>query len=445
MPVNKPNKAYEMAAPQVARVRDTAKGNDAVKDKGNLYLPELGGQSASDYKAYKMRGMLMPVVNPTAVALTGAIMRKDPTVELPSQFGYLEDDVDGNGKDLSLLASMSVSELFLAGRHGLLGEVTETGVAIKSYARESIINWSSSYVVLMQTYVTANAKDKFLMEVKKEYLELTFDEAGNYIQNVWRETSGKKGFTIVETFEPDINGTRLTELPFVFMNTIDATPMLTPPALLHLADVNLDQYRLSTDLRHGLHWTALPTLFVFGEMTDAKGKQINLTVGAGSSNHIQDTDARAELLEFTGAGLSAIDKAIVADVETMASIGARMLQGKAPGVKAAETARIEQSGESATLGTIAQSVESGITNLLRIMAEWSGLNPDDVIIELNKDFIDASLTPQQLSEYLKMFQSEAISLDTFLNLLHKGELLPKGISPTDEADRINAGSDFNNE
>ena len=79
------------------------------------------------------------------------------------------------------------------------------------------------------------------------------------------------------------------------------------------------------------------------------------------------------------------------------------------------------------------------------MAEWSGLNPDDVIIELNKDFIDASLTPQQLSEYLKMFQSEAISLDTFLNLLHKGELLPKGISPTDEADRINAGSDFNNE
>lgn len=443
MPVNTPNKAYIMAAPQVMRVRDTAAGNDAVKAKGKLYLPELGGQTTGEYDAYKLRGLLMPVVKPTATALTGAIMRKDPTPTLPSKLDYLIDNSDGDGKDLSLLASMAVNELLLAGRYGLLGEVTETGVAIKSYERENIINWSSDYIVLQQFYTVPNNKDKFLLETKTEYIELTFDENGKYVQNIWRE--GNKGFAVVNTIEPMIGNKRLDKLPFVFINTIDATAMLTPPALLHLADVNLDQYRLSTDLRHGLHWTALPTLFVFGEITDDKGKQVKLTVGAGSSNHIQDTEARVELLEFTGAGLSAIDVALKTDVETMSTIGARMLQGKSPGVKAAETARIEQSGESATLSTIAQAVENGITNIIRILAEWSGLNPDDVIVELNKDFIDASLTPQELAEYLKMFQSDAISLDTFLNLLHKGELLPKGITPEDEAGRIESGRDFDDE
>jgi hypothetical protein len=443
MPVNKPSAAYTETIDQVTRVRDTASGNDAVKDKGTLYLPQLSKQTNKDYEAYKMRGFVMPVVKPTASALTGAIMRKKPSSELPAKLAYLEDDSDGHGRDLSMVATSACSELLLAGRYGLLGEVTETGVSICTYDRESIINWSDDYIVLKQSYSVPNEKDKFTIEVKDEYLELTFDESGLYIQNVWRKGKGK-GFAIVNTLEPSVNGRRLDKLPFEFINTVDATEKLTPPALLHLADTNLDQYRLSTDLRHGLHWTALPTLFLFGELVDDKGKQVSISVGAGSSNHIQDSDARAELLEFTGAGLGAIDTAIKEDIETMASIGARMLQSKPAGVKAAETARIEQSGESATLSTIAQSVENGITNLLVTLAEWSGVN-GEIKYELNKDFIDSSLTPQQVTAYLQAYQTEAISLDTFLNLLHKGELLPKGITPEDEADRIDSGRDFNDE
>ena len=444
MPINVPNKAYSESLEQVTRVRDCAEGPDAVKAKGVTYLPKLGGQTEPEYDAYKLRGYIMPVVNATAIALTGAIMRKAPSGELPTKMEYLLDDSDGNGRDLSMVATMCVNELFLAGRYGLLAEATETGQAIRTYSREAIINWSKDYIVLMQKYMVQDSKDKFKQVEKVEYLELTFDENGLYIQNIWREGEGKK-WGIHDTLIPTVNGTRLDKLPFEFINTKDATPTLTPPALLALADVNLDQYRMSTDLRHGLHWTALPTLFLFGDIKDDKGKQVSITVGAGSSNHISDDDARAELLEFTGAGLNAIDVAIKEDIETMASIGARMLQNSQPGVKAAETARIEQSGESATLSTIAQATENGITSLLKTMAEWVGLNTDDVNYELNKDFIDSSLTPQQITAYLQMFMSEAISLDTFLNLLYRGELLPKGVTPEDEADKIAAGSDFNNE
>lgn len=442
MPINVPNQAYRDTLEQVVRVRDCAEGVDAIKAKGALYLPKLGGQSQSEYDAYKLRGYLMPVVKSTATALTGAIMRKDPTPVLPTKMEYLVDNSNGFGRDLSMVATMTVSELFLAGRYGLLADPTSEGMAVKTYTREAIINWSSTYIVLAQSYMTQDAKDKFKQVENTEYLELTFDENGLYIQNVWREGKGKK-WGIVDSFTPTVNGTRLEKLPFEFINTMAATEALTPPALLPLSDVNLDQYRLSTDLRHGLHWTALPTLFLFGDIKDDKGKQISITVGAGSSNHISNEDAKVELLEFTGAGLNSIDVAIKEDIDTMASIGARMLQGTSPGVKAAETARIEQSGESATLSTIAQATENGITSLLKTIAEWSNLNPDDVNYELNKDFIDASLTPQEVAAYLQAYQSEAISLDTFLNLLHKGELLPKGITPEQEAERIEAGADFN--
>ena len=202
---------------------------------------------------------------------------------------------------------------------------------------------------------------------------------------------------------------------------------------------------ISTDLRWGLHWSALPTLIAFGELEDENGKKVALTVGAGSSNHIGDTEARVELLEFTGAGLSTIKAAVDDLIATMGNIGASMLQDNSKGVKAAETARIEQGGKSATLSTIAQSVENGITSLLTLIAGWYGI-AGETKYELNKDFIDSSITPQELTSYLQAYQSDAISLDTFLNLLFRGELLPKGTTVEDEKLLIEAGTgDFDDE
>lgn len=443
MPVNEPSQAYKESSAHVKRVRDCSAGPDAVKGEGELYLPRLSEQTDTEYKTYKnFRGYLIPVVKPTVVALTGAIMRKAPTADIPAKLQPLLTNSDGKGKDLSLVASHACRELFEAGRHGLLTEITADGPVIRAYNRESIINDTAEYIVLRQQYSTPNPKDKFSPVVKTEFLELTFDDNGLYIQNIWREVTGKKGWGIADTIEPKLNGKRLDKLPFEFINTIDASPKLTPPALLQLADVNLDQYRLSTDLRHGLHWTALPTMFVFGEMLDAKGKPVGLSVGAGSVNHLQDTEASAILLEFTGAGLGAITLAVADDVKVMASIAAKMFQNDVNGVRAAETARIEQSGESATLSTIANAVESGIENTLKTIAEWSGIT-GDISYMLNRDFMDTNLTAQQITSYLQLVQMEAISQLSFLDLLHKGEALPKGITPEMEIKRIADQVDFN--
>ena len=428
MPINTEYSGYELAVKKSTQVRDFADGEFTVKAKEEIYLPKLGGQTTDEYNAYLTRGFIVPAVEPTASAIAGAIMRKPAMFEPSGSLSYMLDDMDGNGKDSEMFVSGMIKELLYAGSAGYLVEFDEKPV-VKEYKKESIINVSDDYIVLAQEYTVQNDRDRYEQETKIEYLELTYDENGYYIQNLWREGTGNSGYNIVDSFMPTNRGEPLAMIPFVFSDELSKDPLL-----LHLSSVNLDQYRMSTDHRHGLHWTALPTLFLFGDLRDENGVKKQIKVGAGSANVIDDTDAKAELLEFTGAGIGSLKAAIDDNVKTMASIGAKMLVDGSSGVKSAETSRIEASSETATLSMIANTVDNTMEQLLFIMAEWAGAPVPDYSI--NRDFIDIKLDPRALLAYLQVYQSGGMSLDSFLSLLVKGELLPKDITAEDEADRI---------
>ena len=437
MPVNTQYNGYDLAVKKSTRVRDFGEGEFAVKPKGDVYLPVLGGQTAEDYDAYLTRGFIIPAVEPTSLAICGAIMRKHPVFDPTGSIDYLLEDFDGEGNSATKFVEGMIKELLYSGSAGYLVEYSDKAV-VKQYKRESIINVSDDYIVLMQEYQEYDKDDKFVQHTKIEYLELTYDENGNYIQNLWREKeNGGKEFGIVDSFMPTNRGVALTSIPFVFSDKL-----ITDPILLHLATTNLDQYRMSTDHRHGLHWTALPTMFLFGDLRDEHGNKKQIKVGAGSANHIDDGEARVELLEFTGAGINSLKAAIDDNVKTMASIGAKMLTDGSGGVRSAETSRIEASSETATLSTIANTIDSTMAEILEILAVWMGAPVPEFAI--NRDFIDTNLDPQSLLAYLQVFQSGGMSLDSFLSLLVKGELLPKDITAEDEADRIETtGNDFN--
>ena len=436
MPINTKHSGYKESIRKVTRVRDFAAGEDAVKDKGETYLPKLSGQTQAEYEAYLLRGYLTPSVEPTVRAIAGSIMRR-PAV-FSGGLDYLKDNVNGTGEGLNIFTQDMISELLLAGGVGYLVEHDGTNAYIKTYTRENVTNYGADFIVLSQTYVEANPKDKYEQTEKTEYLELTYDDGG-YIQNIWRE--GKTGWSIVETVIPTNRGDRIAAIPFVFVTPSKLGFQSADPILLHLTNVNADQYRLSTDLRHGLHWTALPTLFLYGDLRNDDGSKKQIKIGAGSANHIEDTDARAELLEFTGAGLGSVTTAVDSLIVTMASIGAKMLADTSGGVKTAETSRIDASSETATLSTIANTVDLAMANLLEIIAAWTGSTAPDY--KINRDFIDVKLDPQSLVALLQTWQSGGMSLDSFLYQLEKGELLPPDISAEEEAGRIETtGTDF---
>lgn len=435
MPVNTTHALYKGAMKKVTRVRDFFEGEDAVKAKGELYLPPLGNTSQAQFNSYKNRGYLVPAVAPTAAAVRGSIMRLSPSFD-PSM-PYLLSDIDGSFSTLEEFVGGMITELLLAGGAGYLVEYNDATAQfnVKKYTRENIINEIPGSIVLRQFYTKTDPNDKFSVTSEEEFLELTTDEAGNYIQNIWRQS--KKGFQIVETLMPTSRGTPLGFIPFTYMAAGESY-WESDPMLLHLANVNCDQYRLSTDLRHGLHMIALPTLFLFGDVRDENGLRKQVKVGPGHVNVIESETANAQLIEVSGAGMSAINDQIKADIDTMAAIGAKMLTGDGGGVKAAETARIDASSETATLSTIANKVDMAMADILDSITQWGGV--DNGEFKVNRDFIDIKIDPATLQALLQALQSGAISLNTFLYQLQKAEVLPPGVTAEDEEGRIEIGA-----
>lgn len=432
MPIDTRYPGYDLATSKSTKVRDFANGEFTVKEREETYLPKLGGQSRGEYEAYLMRGYVIPAVEPTALALSGAIMRKPPMFEPTGKVSYLLDDIDGNRTGVNKFVQGMIKEQLYAGVGGYLVEFIDKKAVIKPYARESIINVSDNFIILSQEYTEHDEQDKYVVVTKTEYLELTFDESDKYIQYIWRETKGKWARIDEAGTYPDIRGDAMDTIPFVF-----AGELTDDPILLHLANINHKQYMQSTDESHGLHWTALPTGFLFGDLRDENGVKKGIKVGAGSFNVIDDTEASVHLLEFTGAGLGALKASIDSKIKDMASVGAKMLSGGSDVVKAAETARIEASSETATLSTLANTIDDTMEQLLEIIGKWMGTTPPE--FKVNRDFMDIKLDPQSLLANLQAMQGGGMSLDTFVNLMFKSDMLPSGTTVDQEITKIGEG------
>src|SRR5437763_1839843 len=103
------------------KCRDTVSGERAVKTAGRRYLPQLEGQTATDYEAYKMRACFFGAAERTVKGCTGAIMRKAPSITVPPA---LQDDwmpTAGIGDEsFDMVTKAILDEVLTTGRCGVL-------------------------------------------------------------------------------------------------------------------------------------------------------------------------------------------------------------------------------------------------------------------------------------------------------------------------------------
>jgi hypothetical protein len=121
----------------------------------------------------------------------------------------------------------------------------------------------------------------------------------------------------------------------------------------------------------------------------------------------------------------------------MASLGAQLLQSPKAGVEAADSVRLRQNAEASTLIGTVKAVERAITQALILMSEWEGIS-GDISIKLNTDFVDTKIQAQDMVSLMGAWQSGAISHDTFLFNMKRGEILPPDTSVEDEKELIDA-------
>ncbi len=446
MPVSLQHELYLARTRQWERCRHAYDGGDCVKDHGEAYLPKLPVQSDDEYESYKQRAMWYGATGRTVNGLAGAVTRRDPKFTVPSVMKDHLDDVTLSGVPATIFVKQVITELLTVGRYGILVDMAADAPASATAARpywtgyrtEQIINWRTSMVngvvtltmvVLAECAESINLNDEFEVKKVDRYRVLTLQD-GVYRVRLFTPRSDKSDqYDVAETI-PTFRGKPLTEIPFCFIGVcgLDAAP--EKPPLLDLVDVNFSHYCSSADLEHGRHYTALPTPWVAGFTVDPG---TSLRIGSAIAWVASDPQAKAGMLEFTGQGLGALEKALESKEGLMAILGARMLEVEKAGVEATDTLLLRSAGERSTLQSMAIILGLGLTRVLRWHAMWMAIKETSTInAELNSDFTNTPMGSSELTSLVQTWQAGGMSYETFYYNLQRGELTRPGITADDE-------------
>lgn len=421
---------YALHSEDWRQMRDTMAGERVVKAAGDLYLPASSGMRADgygtgtgrtkgdkDYNAYRVRARFPDLVDEAVSALLGVMHSKPPVIELPESMEYLRGEASVRGESLEMVLKRINYEQMIAGRLGLLADVIDRGPRdgqfyLAFYDAEDVLNWdqaasspleveSLNLVVLDET--AEMRVEGFSWKRVPQYRVLQLgaleglEAEGSgavYSLGVFRDTTQWNSATMVV---PTVKGRKAQEIPFVFINAEDVAAEPGKPPLLGLSNLALTIYRGEADYRQGLFMQGQDTLVVIGSpdpsQVEGGGEQ---RVGAGSAIYIADPSGDAKYIGVDGQGLPEQRQALMNDYSRGEQFAGKLMDSVTRERESGDALRIRVATRTATLNQIAQAGAYGLERVLRKAAKWAGENPESVSIKPNLDFVDDSMTGEQL-------------------------------------------------
>ena len=400
MTISEQHPQYIERTPEWSQMGTTYKGELAVKSEGEIYLPPTSGMvldgmtnptdsGSKQYDAYKTRAVFPEEVKATVESMVGIMHTKPTQIILPPK---LENIRTLEGETMTLLLRKINEAQLLQGRFGLMVDVNEQGEpVIVTYEASSIINWDTNFVVLDESGYERQSNFSWKLAKRFRLLATTtlFDEGltSAYGSAVYTEDNAVPD--VSDLTMPNISGTELEEIPFVFINTNDLVSAPDNPPLLGLSNVCLTIYRGEADYRQTLFMQGQETLVVKGgELSEGR-------VGAGALLSIP-IDADAKYIGVSAAGLSEMRQALENDRGTAANMGARLLDTTGGDKQSGEALRIRVAAQTASLRSIVQTSAEGLEKVLKIAALWVGADPEKVEVIPNVDFSADEMTGQDL-------------------------------------------------
>ena len=366
--------------------RDCYLGEFQIKSKDKRYLPKPEQQDIADYNQYLNRAVFHGYLQTIVHGRVGQVMRRPPQYDFDDNFSGWQRSVTSRDQSLSEVIKTGLEEVVKGGRVGFLLDRPEDGgdLNLVIYKAEDIRNWDEeggrlTELIVSEPYIEEEIDgDSYLgKQYKVQYRVLSIEE-GYYTVKIYRKD--ENDYRLWSEQIPTAFGDPLDFIPFVCINTSDASMDVSKPSLLDLALMNIAHYRNSADREQLLHCLAIPTPIARG----IKDDEVPTSLGPRELWTFSDPSASVQLLEFSGAGDNSLRGAMEEKVEAMASLGGKLVQGTRSSVETAETARIRSASENSTLETIVTSVEKGFTRILEYTALWNNWGIDPTL-ELNRD------------------------------------------------------------
>lgn len=453
MPVDTKHPLYLNYEPDWRTMRDLYEGERQVKDKGVLYLPATAGMHLDGmgvdqpghkaYQAYKLRAVFHDFVKEGVEALIGLLHQKPPTIELPAALEPLRENATLSGESLELLLRRINEEQLVSGRLGLIADLPANPDQsnplpyISLYIAEAIINWddgSSSLgadnlnlVVLDETGYERTDDFNWDLSTRYRVLQLGLldvNEAGaaTYSQGVFNDNT----FNPLDMEVPLLRGTQLTRIPFVFINSKDIVAQPDSPPLLGLGQLSLAIYRGEADYRQNLYMQGQDTLVVVGGVRNPMGlpgETDAVRVGAGSRIDL-DIGGDAKYVGVSSQGLAEQAKAIEADKKRAEVKAAQLINSNSSTGESGEALKTRLAAQTATLNQIALAGAAGLQSILRIIAEWVGADPLEVVVKPNVEFTNFTLDGQN---YVSLMTAKGMGLPLSNESIH-ALLVERGVT-----------------
>lgn len=453
------------------RVRDIVDGEYRLKqvDLGNLdsvtngnikgqpntgYLRYINPDDRSRYNIARNRGYingsrLFNATTRTLSGLMGMLFKVNPKwPDFPLRLQYLVDNANGGGLGLTQQAQSVAWNVLQIGRHGLLCDMprNEEGVeitqgmvdggfrpSILEYTAENIIDYNESII---------NGVNKLdllvLREFKTVFADNRIDREDEAYLRVYRLTDvgvtvqlydGKDG--IGEELGREIvvtggGGARLSEIPFVFVGSVNNSTDYDLLPLEPLTDVNIGHYQESANLRSSSYQLSAAQLVVSDDnyQRSLNNKGVTEIETGEDSALVLGTGGNATFISPSANSLSS--ELMANDEERMVALGAQLITGGGQ-AETAEAARIKHASDVSILENVSCNISRAYNDMFKYCSIFMSITDELDDASLNKDFYDSKLTAQEIDAIIRAWQSGAISKPVLDQKLQDGKVISDSV------------------
>lgn len=445
-------------------IRDCARGERVIKQKGTDYLKPLDEMDNREYDEYLNRAVFFNMTGRTINALTGIVFNRAPKVEgLPKKLEKAFRLPTRTNITFDAFLKKVCRELVTLGRYGVLLDMDpEAKVNASPYfagfAAEHILDWQE--IVIDGRLVTSEVVLRELREMRGTFgsqkktltiyrrLVLEWSASRNdfvYVQYIY-ETEGTTvdvENTTPSRVIPTRNGVPLNRIPFVFLGAIDNTPGIDRSPIADIASLNVSHYRSYAQLEHSRHYTAMPVFYAQvpsgnAHRTYRLGSSVVWEVAPGE---------KPGILEMNGHGLNGLIDACEQKEDQISALGGRLMSNSSRSTAESDNAlRLKEGNERSILLNIVFSVSEGMTEMLRKWVYWSGVdNVEGVSVELNKEFLTDTLGARELRAVYAMYLDGVVPLTVLHHYLQKAEVIPDWMDVSTLKSLLADESEFTNQ
>ena len=416
--VNDPNTAWVNMEPHWVLIETLMTGTYGIRKKHRTYLPQEPRELDEAYDNRLMRSVLAPFYARLERMLAGMLTRKP--VRLSDVADVITEqlfDVDLQGNDLNVWTYETARKCIRYGHVGVLVDAPAAGQNGRpywvTYTPRDIVGWRYEMENGKQRLTQLRLVEKILVPDglygEKEVEQVRVLTPGAFEIH---QKNQRGEFVVV-----DEGRTSLSEIPFSVAYSNRLGVLESRPPLADIAELNLKQYQVQSDLDNQLHISAVPMLAFYGF------PQATEEVSAGPGEAIAfPAEGRAEYIEPGGRSYEAQFRRLDQVAQQINELGLAAVLGQKLSAETAEAKKIDRSQGDSTMMVIAQQMQDLIDNCLVFHAEYmQERNAGSSFV--NRDFLASRLEPQEIQALLQLYSAGSITQKTLLDQLAEGEVL----------------------